>query len=223
MDDRINQMADRGNLEELRALYLNKKDSIQAQLDEFDQVREQADDRKIFEELAFCILTSAVGPKVGARSLEAIKDVLFEASPQVLEERLTGVHKYPEKAYYITHTRDYLKSEYGLKMNDLVSSFKDRLELREFFGLNKDIKGLGLTQASHFLRNIGIKGYAILDRNVVRSLYDLGVLDNPKPPTTKKRYLEAEEKMQGLSYELGIDIEELDMLLWSMKTGHIPK
>ncbi len=212
-----------GNIEELKALYLNKKDCIQAQLDEFDQVRRQADDRRIFEELAFCILTSAVGPKVGARSLEAIKDVLLEAGPEELQERLTGVHKYPEKAYYIVHTRDYLKSEYGLHMNDLVNSYKDRLELREFFALNKDIKGLGLTQASHFLRNIGKKGYAILDRNVVRSLYDLGVLDNPKPPTTKKRYLEAEEKMQGFADEIGIEIEELDMLLWSMKTGHIPK
>jgi len=108
-------------------------------------------------------------------------------------------------------------------MNELVRSFDDPLKRREFFALNKDIKGLGLTQASHFLRNIGIKGYAILDRNVVRSLYDLGVLESPKPPTTKKKYLEAEERMKGLASEIGIEIEELDMLLWSMKTGHIPK
>ena len=210
-------------IKELKTLYLEKEDSIKAQLDEFREVKEKADDRKIFEELTFCILTSAVGPKVGARSLEAIKDILLEGTPEELEERLKGVHKYPEKAYYIVHTRNYLKDEYGLKMNDLVNSHNDRLELREFFALNKNIKGLGLTQSSHFLRNIGIKGYAILDRNVVRSLYDLGVLDNPKPPTTKKRYLEAEEKMRGFAQELGIEIEELDMLLWSMKTGHIPK
>ena len=216
-------MASTERIEELKNLYDEKKDSIQAQLDEFNQVREKADDKKVFEELTFCILTSAVGPKVGSRSLDAIKDILSEAGPEELAERLTGVHKYPEKAYYIVHTRDYLKSEYGLKMNDLVNSFKDPFELREFFALNKDIKGLGLTQASHFLRNIGRKGYAILDRNVVRSLNDLGVLDNPKPPTTKKKYLEAEEKMQGFADELGISIEELDMLLWSKKTGHIPK
>jgi N-glycosylase/DNA lyase len=108
-------------------------------------------------------------------------------------------------------------------MRELVNSFEDPLERREFFALNKDIKGLGLTQASHFLRNIGFKGYAILDRNVVRSLYDLGVLESPKPPTTKKKYIEAENKMKEHSDELGISIEELDMVLWSMKTGHIPK
>ena len=216
-------MANHEKLEELRALYSEKKDSIKAQLDEFSEVHQNADDRRIFEELSFCILTSAVGPKVGAKSLDAIRDILLEGSPEALEERLSGVHKYPEKAYYIVHTRDYLKKEYDLKIKDLVGSFDDPIERRDFFALNKEIKGLGLTQASHFLRNIGIKGYAILDRNVVRSLYDLGVLESPKPPTTKKKYLEAEEKMKGFANELGIEVEELDMLLWSMKTGHIPK
>lgn len=210
-------------IEELKTLYSEKKETIQAQLNEFKLAQEQADDRRIFEELTFCILTSAVGPKVGAKSLEAIKDILLEGSEEDILERLKGVHKYPEKAYYIVHTRDYLKNEYDLKLNSLINSYKDPLELREFFALNKDVKGLGLTQASHFLRNIGIKGYAILDRNVVRSLYDLGVLDNPKPPTTKKKYIDAEEKMKGFASELGIEIEELDMLLWSMKRGHIPK
>lgn len=210
-------------IKELMDLYSQKKDIIKAQIEEFDKVRLNADDRKIFEELAFCILTSAVGPKVGVKSLDAIKDVLLEASPEEIEERLTGVHKYPEKAYYITHTRDYLKREYGLKMNELINSFDNPVERREFFALNKDIKGLGLTQASHFLRNIGLKGYVILDRNVVRSLYDLGILETPKPPTTKKKYLEAEERMKELAAELGLGVEELDLVLWSKKTGHIPR
>lgn len=210
-------------MKELKELYSEKKDSIDMQLAEFEEVRKHGDDRKILEELTFCILTSAVGPKVGTKSLEAIKDVLLDASPEELEEKLRGIHKYPEKAFYITHTRDYLKNEYGLKLKDLINSFENPLDRREFFALNKNVKGLGLTQASHFLRNVGIKGYAILDRNVVRSLYDLGVLDIPKPPTTKKRYLEAEQKMKDFSAELGFEIEELDMVLWSMKTGHIPK
>lgn len=210
-------------IEELKALYTEKKNSIRNQLNEFEEVHQKADDRRIFEELTFCILTSAVGPKVGAKSLEAIKDIVLEASPEELVEQLTGIHKYPEKAYYIVHTRDYLKRKYDLKLNNLINSFNDPLELREFFALNKDVKGLGLTQASHFLRNIGIKGYAMLDRNVVRSLYDLGVLESPNPPTTKKKHTDAEEKMKEFASKLEIEVEELDMLLWSIKTGHIPK
>jgi len=210
-------------IKELKTFYNERKDSIDIQLNEFEIVRQSADDRRIFEELVFCILTSAVGPKVGAKSLDAIKEILLEAKADDIEEQLTGVHKYPEKAYYIVHTRDYLQREYGLNLNELVNSFEDPLERRDFFALNKDIKGLGLTQASHFLRNIGLKGYAILDRNVARSLYDLDVLESPKPPTTKKKYLEAERKMKEFADDLGMEIEELDMVLWSMKTGHIPK
>ncbi len=209
-------------LEELKSEYSRRKDPIKAQLGEFKKTREDADDRRIFEELAFCILTSAVGPRVGLKSLEAIKEILLDGGEEELERRLKGIHKYPEKAYYIVHTRDYLKNEYGLKLRDLVDSFNDPEERRDFFALNKNIKGLGFTQASHFLRNIGFTGYAILDKNVVRSLYDLGVTDSPKPPTTKKKYMEIESRMKSLSGELGIDVEELDMLLWSMKTGSIP-
>jgi thermostable 8-oxoguanine DNA glycosylase len=126
-------MAGLEKLEDLKTLYAEKKHDIQAQLNEFEEVHQNADDRRIFEELTFCILTSAVGPKVNAKSLEAIKDILLEASAEDLEERLKGVHKYPEKAYYIVHTRDYLKSEYGLNLKSLINSFKDPLELREFF------------------------------------------------------------------------------------------
>jgi thermostable 8-oxoguanine DNA glycosylase len=49
-------------------------------------------------------------------------------------------------------------------------------------------------------------------------------MESQDPPgALQKKYLEAEEKMKEFASELGIEVEELDMLLWSMKTGHIPK
>lgn len=209
-------------LEELKSEYARRKDMIEAQLDEFRKMRGSADDRKIFEELAYCILTSAVGPKVGLKSLEAIRDILLDGTAEYTESTLKGVHKYPEKAYFIIHTREYLKKEYGFKLRELVDSFPGPEERRDFFALNKDIKGIGYTQASHFLRNIGFNGYAILDKNVIKSLYDLGIIDSPKPPSTGKRYKEIEGRMKSLAGELGIGLDELDMLLWSLKTGRIP-
>ncbi|MEQ9619531.1 MAG: hypothetical protein RIG61_10200 [Deltaproteobacteria bacterium] len=208
--------------EELRAEYSRRKDSIKEQLDEFQKVREGSDDGRVFEELVFCILTSAVGPRVGLKSLDAVREVLMEGSEEEIYARLEGVHKYPEKSAYIVHTRDYLKKEYDLKLSKLIDSFTDPLERREFFALNKNIKGLGFTQASHFLRNAGFKGYAILDRNVVKMLFDLGVIESPKPPSSKKKYLDIEGRMKELAEEIGIEIDELDMLLWSMRTGRIP-
>jgi N-glycosylase/DNA lyase len=57
----------------------------------------------------------------------------------------------------------------------------------------------------------------------MKMLYEFGVVDSTKPPTSKKKYLEVEDKVRVFSDKLGIGIDELDLLLWSMRTGHIPK
>lgn len=209
--------------EELRSIYSERRDSIQAQLEEFKNVYKESDDRRIFEELSFCILTSAVGPKVGQKSLYAVKDILLEGTEEELEKRLDGVHKFPDKARFIVHTREYLAERFGFKLKDLVRSFDDSQERRDFFADNDGIKGLGYVQASHFLRNIGFTEYAILDKNVLLSLYEFGVIGSPKPASSKKRYIEVENKMKGFAEELGVTFEELDLLLWSRRTGYIPK
>ncbi|WP_439333964.1 8-oxoguanine DNA glycosylase, partial [Vibrio parahaemolyticus] len=83
------------------------------------------------------------------------------------------------------------------------------------------MKGLGYKEASHFLRNVGYRGYAILDKHVLRCLKDLGVIDNDKPPATRLRYLQTEEKLRQLAKDLSIGFDELDLVLWSVKTGEI--
>ena len=209
--------------ERLRSSYLKRKDLINARLREFKEVFEKGDDNRIFEELAFCMLTSAVGPKMGQKSIDAIKDVLIEGSEEDIYEKLMNVHKYPEKASFLVLARDYLKREFDFKLKDLILSIEDPVERWDFFALNKNIKGIGFVQSSHFLRNIGFSGYAILDKNIVLSLYQFGVIDSPKPPTTRKKYLEIEGKLKEFAKELGIGVDELDLLLWSEKTGHIPR
>lgn len=208
--------------EELRLIYLEKKDLIGARLLEFKRVFEGGDNKRVFRELVFCILTSAVGPKVGLLSVSAVSDILMDGSEGEIYERLQGVHKYPERANYIVHTREYLKRGFDFKLKDLILSFKDPIERRDFFASNKDIKGIGYVQASHFLRNIGFFGYAILDKNIMRSLYELGVVDSLRPPTTKKRYLDIEARLKRFADTLEVGVDELDLLLWSKMTGYIP-
>jgi len=210
-------------LKEINSSYHEKKHLIQGQLRDFKNVFENGDDKRIFEELTFCILTSAAGPKMGLRSVEALKDVLIAGDENELYMKLVDVHKYPERASYIVHTREYLKREFDFRLKSLVRSFDDPIQRRDFFATNKDIKGIGFLQASHFLRNIGFTGYAILDRNIVRSLYEFGLIDSLKPPNTRKKYLEIESQLKQLAEDLGIVVDELDLLLWSMKTGHIPR
>ncbi len=160
---------------------------------------------------------------MGLRSVNALKNVLMDGNENDLYMKLVDVHKYPDRSSYIVHTREYLKREFDFKLRNLILSFSDLIERRDFFANNKDIKGIGYVQASHFLRNIGYFGYAILDKNILRSLYDAGVIYDMKPPTTKKKYLDIEKNMKSFAEILEITIDELDLLLWSEKTGHIPK
>ena len=211
------------SLEELRHGYAVKKPLIDQRMSEFEAVYNQGDEA-IFTELCFCIFTAGASARMGLTCIDAIKDVILTATAAELEARLARKHRYPQaRASYIIHTRDYLQREHGLQMVKFIESFQDRMELRDFFAANKGIKGIGYKEASHFLRNIGLKGYAILDKHVLRSLHEFGVIDTPKPPTSRKRYLETEARMKEFATEVDIDFDDLDLLLWSNKTGEILK
>jgi Thermostable 8-oxoguanine DNA glycosylase len=104
-----------------------------------------------------------------------------------------------------------------------LDDFDCHLERRDWLVREKGIKGLGYKEASHYLRNIGLRGYAILDKHILRCLTELKIIDDPKPPNTRSRYLTIEEKLKSLAETAKIDFDELDLVLWSMKTGIILK
>ena len=118
---------------ELLELYELKKEEIQNRLLEFKQAFQEADDRQIFRELSFCILSSGVGPKIAGQCMSAIGEKLADGEEDELLERIGAIHKYAENASrYIVFTREYLKKEHGFLLKSLVSSFEDRVERREF-------------------------------------------------------------------------------------------
>ena len=153
-----------------------------------------------------------------------IKNVLLEGSVNDLRKGLKGRHRFWKvRAQYIFHTREYLKENFNFRIKEKIYSFKDRNLLRDFFASNKDIKGLGYKEASHFLRNIGFKGYAIIDKHILNCLYEFRQINKPERPKNKKQYIEIENAMRSFSERVKIDMDEMDLLLWSRKTGKILK
>jgi N-glycosylase/DNA lyase len=212
------------NSHNLKQAYTQKKRLIRARLNDFQKIIRTADDNRLFEELTFCICTAGASAKMGLKSVDAMRDILPNGSLSKLRKRLDGVHRYPNaRPTYIIHTREYLKREYDFKIKDLLKSFEDPIERRDFLAKNKNIKGIGYKESSHFLRNIGFSGYAILDKHILNTLYELRIIKSPKPPTTREKYVEIEDKLREFSNNLGIHIDELDLLLWSEKTGEILK
>ena len=161
---------------------------------------------------------------MGLNSVEAVRPLLMHGGRQELARALTGVHRYPNaRAGYIVASREFLLVDCGLRLRERLNGFGSHHDRRDWLVSEKGIKGLGYKEASHFLRNVGFRGYAILDKHILRSLHDLKIIDDPKPPNTRSKYLTVEEKLIELAGRLGIDFDELDLVLWSMRTGVILK
>ncbi len=210
--------------EKLRTSYNLKREIIRARLAEFREVYRHGDDGRIFEELVFCICTAGASARMGLRSVEALREILLVGSLRKFRSTLKGIHRFPNcRPDYIIHTREYLRREHGLRLRDLIESFPDPLERRDFFARNRDIKGIGYKESSHFLRNIGYQGYAILDKHILNTLFEHGVIESPKPPGTRDRYISIENSLRQFADDIGIPMDELDLLLWSEKTGEVLK
>jgi N-glycosylase/DNA lyase len=210
-------------IQDLTNDYLQKGETIRSRLKEFEE-RFQAGDEAIFKELCFCILAANSSAEMGMKSLAAIEDIVLEADLSTLQNRLNrGFRYWRVRPSYIVHTRDYLRREYGFRLREVLQSFSNPESRRTFLAHNKDIKGIGMKEASHFLRNIGYRGYAILDKHIRNSLAELGVIRKSRKPLSPDRYRRVEQKMQAFSERIGIDMDELDLLLWSRKTGKILK
>ena len=94
--------------------------------------------------------------------------------------------------------------------------------MREF--LVNNVKGFGMKEASHFMRNIGLgKDLAILDRHILKNLKLYGVVDEIPNSLTQKKYLNIEAKFREFSEKIQIPMDELDLLFWSEETGEIFK
>jgi N-glycosylase/DNA lyase len=209
---------------QLQLEYTQRQSAIQTRLAEFRTLGATASDEELFAELVFCIFTAGASARMGLKSLDRIRAILLIGEVEALEQALVGAHRYPRgRAQYIVHTRQYLQQHCGLQMRKLLQSFPDRQTRRDFWAVNRDIKGIGFKEASHFLRNIGYPGYAILDKHVLRSLHELGLLASPHPPKNSKQYFAIEQVVYTLADQLEIDCDELDLLLWSHKTGEILK
>jgi N-glycosylase/DNA lyase len=213
-------------VEDIRATHRARRKEIRARLAQFREVWRNGSNTRLWEELVFCIFTAGASARMGFRAVEAIRPLLMDGTREDMTQALrsAGAHRFPvERPGYIVVTRTYLREHCDLALRERLQSFADPIERRDWLAREKRIKGLGYKESSHFLRNIGLMGHAILDKHVMNCLTDLRVVETPKPPATRARYLETEERLRSFAREIRIDFDELDLVLWSMKTGEVLK
>ena len=211
-------------VEKIRAAHRARRREIHSRLAEFEAVWRSASDERLWEELVFCIFTAGASARMGLGSVEAVRHLLARGTQPELAAALQRKHRYPNsRSGYIVVTREFLEGDCGMRLRERLEGFSDPLERRDWLARERGIKGLGYKESSHFLRNVGLRGYAILDKHIPRCLAEVGVIESPQPPPTRARYLATEERLRRFARDLGVDFDELDLVLWSMKTGEILK
>ncbi len=199
-------------MHELVLQYRDRQQLIQKRLRELRRTTAET----IFYELCFCLLTP------GSRAHSCWDAVL----------RLRAHHFYRTSLRPTPHLRGVRfhnnKTRYLLEMKPQFSVFQDVRQhcsdpfmLREW--LVAHMNGLGMKEASHFLRNIGYRGLAILDRHILTNLLRWKVLSRLPKTLTKKRYLAIEQTFLQFSEKIEIPIDHLDLLFWSSQTGEVFK
>ena len=163
---------DRLTFDLLQKLCVERRDEIEDKLKEFKRAGGKPDG-DIFEELVYCMLTVQSSARSAERGIAQLrrKGLLLHGRSREVEGCLRGVRFARTKAKRIIGARRMFSSKNGIK----AMLPADPQLARRF--LAKNVEGIGYKEASHFLRNIGYCGLAILDRHVLRGLFDLKVIE----------------------------------------------
>lgn len=192
------------------------KSIVWSRMKSFEGLRSGAPE-EVFKELVFCILAANFSASRSLMIVEELGDKLLRLEVSVLAKELRRLgHRYPEvRAKYVVEARKRLQ-----EIIDAIRRIGDEFRLREW--LAENVKGFGLKEASHFLRNIGFKNLAIIDFHVLRILRRYGLIEEFKS-LTKRRYLEVENLLREIAERLRVSLAELDLYLWYMDSGRILK
>ena len=140
-------------------------------------------DRERFNELCFCILVAGSNLEQTKKTWQENKDHFLTLNHKELRKKLkkSGC-RFNHRAIYIVEARKTIKKVNFNEKNPFI--------LRE--QLVKNIKGFGMKEASHFLRNLGYENFAILDTHVLKTLKRNRIINKIPKTLTKKKYLEIE-------------------------------
>ena len=203
--------------EHLGVLYAERADEIRQRLDDFSRVKRS----RWFYELCFCLMTpqsSAVHASMVQAELESMD---FLSNGQDVIDVLRSPDRYI-RFHNTKHARLHRARHEWSRIEAVIAntglSARDRRNV-----LREMVDGFGMKEASHFLRNIGMRGLAIIDRHLLTNMVACGIFDEAPSVSTVSKYLDVEMRFAAYCESIGIDMDEIDLLFWCAQTGHILK
>ncbi|GAB1430713.1 N-glycosylase/DNA lyase [Ignavibacteria bacterium] len=202
--------------EAMRRRFEELREAINTRLDEFARIPED----EYFYELCYCLLT----PQSKARAADVVVKILqkrrfaensFDPT-EILASPNNYIRFHNTKARRLSAAKDQINA-----IRNLLS--EGATPKRERDWLTANVKGLGMKEASHFLRNIGRRGLAIIDRHIIKHLNYCGIEVEAEKMGSRRYYEEVERRWLEFCDSAGITIDEMDLLFWSAETGEILK
>lgn len=190
--------------------------TVESKIKKFEELGQQTKE-EIFLEMCFCILTANFQAERGVIIHKAIERGFLTLNEKNLARKLKELgYRFPNtRSQYIVESRAQINQIYQLSILE-----KPEIESREW--LVHNIKGLGMKESSHFLRNIGFKDLAIIDFHIIDLLEKYEIISKPIT-MTKKKYLEIEGILRDIAHKLELNLAQLDLFLWFIETGKIIK
>ncbi len=185
---------------------------VEQRLVEF-KIMHQSGTSDWFGELCFCILTANSKAETAIKIQEEIGTLGFI---NLTEQEISQIIK-KNKHRFHNNKAKYIVAARGFKNIKELLIGKTGQQAREFIVQN--IKGLGLKEASHFLRNVGYDDVAIIDRHILRFMYQQKLITSIPSHITKKFYLECEQILTKFK----IQLSRLDLIIWQKMTGRVLK
>lgn len=194
------------------------KKVIDSKIKEFSELGKKSSN-EIFKELCFCLLTANFSAHGGIKIQNAVGNGFLTLNENELAKKLSELgHRFPNtRTKYIIEARRYKDN-----LKEILNNFSNELTAREW--AVKNIKGLGMKESSHFLRNIGYKNLAIIDFHIIDLLARNNLIEKPKSKSlTPKKYAEIENVLKKISEKTNLSLGELDLYLWYEETGKVLK
>ncbi|MGB9561515.1 MAG: hypothetical protein ACPL6C_01750 [bacterium] len=216
---------DRRLVDELRLDFERRSEPIRTLIRSFERKYKKCGDCELFDELVYVILAAGSSAESALRGAQALKGIyrMRESIEQTdIQKRLKSAscRFWRIRGRYIFSAINRLK-DFSLA-GEINRRADNPYELREF--IVSEFDGIGYKASSHFLRNIGIFGLAILDKHILNSMVEFGVMrEIPAKMEKPEIYKEVEKKFQDFARVCGLTVEELDLLLWSRKAGMLIK
>lgn len=210
-------------LQKLKSHHKKRRKEIISRLSEFKKNR-NISDKRFLDEMAFCVFAANSSAKMGLKAAELLKDVLENGTLEDYKKAVCRkVRFYDKRAEYMHHNREKMKA-IGIEVKKEITEVLNVMDHnnRRLF-IKENFKGLGMKEASHLLRNLGHEGYCIIDKHVLNTLKELGVTEKNTPPKNPQEYLIIEKKIKEFAKKHKINVDELDLAIWSYKTGEIIK